>query len=237
MDRDFNREVNVPPTGNLDVAPDVRRSMIMARDVAPLHPELVENMSVTRTEKVEPFGSDLVHWGSIWGAFFMCLSSVLVLGSLAAWIGAVSVTPATAPPAGTVATTAGITAAVILLIATYVGGLLGGWTSNIRSRWPNIVNGLVYGSLVLVAPAIFSLVLSAMVTSITANAANADQLLRGGLYTPSGLGIDPGMLISAGANVGWLFLGSILVLALGALGFYSGMRAHLADLGFNRNRT
>lgn len=239
MDRDFNRpEGNVPRTENLDVAPelDVRRTMVMARDVAPTHPELVENLGITRIEKVEPFGADLVHWGSIWGGFFTYLALTLILAAAAVSVGAIAVTPtpAGAPPAGQTAGAVGATMGVIMLLATFVGGLLGGWTSNLRSRWPAIVNGLVYASVVIVAPVLLTMLLGMLTASATAGAVAQVQAARGSIYLPGGLGLNAATMDAIASNVGWFSLGSILLLAVGALGYFVGMRAHLADLGLSR---
>lgn len=239
MDRDFNRqEVNVPGTSSLDVAggPDVRRGMVMARDVAPLHPELVENLSFTRTNKVEPFGADLIHWGSIWGGFFTYLALTLILVAAAVSIGAISVTPTTAgaPPASQVAGTVGVGMAVIMLLSTFVGALLAGWTSNIRSRWPAIVNGIVYASLVVVAPVLVTMLLGIMSASAAAGAVAQAQAAQGNVFLPGGFGLNAATLDTIAANVGWFSIGSLLLLTVGALGYLAGMRAHLADLGLNR---
>lgn len=228
MDREFNRQ-DVAATGT-----DVRRSMIMARDVAPTHPEMIENLGITRMEKVEPFGSDLIHWGSIWGGWFTYLALTLILTAAAVSVGALSVTPTgVAPDAGQVAGTVGVTMGIILLLSTFVGAVLGGWTSNLRSRWPAIVNGIVYASLVIAAPVIMTLLLGILSASATAGAVAQAQATQGGVNVP-GFNMNAAMVDAIAANVGWFSLGSILMLVVGAVGYFLGMRLHLADLGLNR---
>ncbi len=231
MDREFNR----PEVGT---AADVRRSMIMARDVAPTHPELIENLGITRLEKVEPFGSDLIHWGSIWGGFFMYLALTLILVAASISVGALAVTPTGAtPPAGQVAGTVGVTMGIILLLATFAGAVLGGWTSNLRSRWPALVNGLVYAALVVCAPVLMTILLGILSASATAGAVAQAQATQGNVFMP-GLTMNSALVDAVAANVGWFSLGSILMLVVGAVGYFVGMRAHLADLGLKRmNRT
>ncbi|HEY9856494.1 MAG TPA: hypothetical protein V6D05_12205 [Stenomitos sp.] len=233
MDREFNRqEVNVPGTPNLDTAagPDLRRSMIMGRDVAPTHPELIENLGITRVEKVEPFGADLVHWGSIWGGFFAYLALTLILVAAAVSVRAITVAPATAPNAGQIAGAVGVTMGIILIVATFVGAVLGGWTSNLRSRWPSVVNGLIYSSLVICAPVLVTMLLGLMTTSATTAAVAQVQAARGGVFVPA-FNVNAATLGAVASNVGWFSLGSILLLIVGALGYFLGMRAHLMDLG------
>lgn len=235
MDRDLNRqEPTTPGLTNRDVATeaDVRRSMIMARDVGVAHPEMVENLSVLRPEKVEPFGQDLVHWGSIWGGFFAYVACASILSALAISVGAIRVAPTTVPPpAGQVVATVGITAGIIMLLSCFVGGLLGGWTSNLRSRWPCTVNGLFFASLVIAAPVLLALGVALLTASGTAAATANAAALRGGVFMPGGFAVDARTLDMIASNVGWFSLGSILLLIVGALGYYAGMRAHLNDLG------
>lgn len=225
----MERDVNINQ-GNVESATDLRRSMIMARDVTTAHPEMVENMGVTRADKVEPFGQDLVHWGSIWGGFFTYMALVSILSAFAIAVGAVNVNAA-GTNAGQAVGGIGIAVGIIMLVATFVGAVLAGWTSNIRSSWPATVNGLIYASLVITAPLLLTLFLGVLTTSATAGAVANAQALRGGVFAPGTLGVSPATLAGIGANVGWFSLGSIVMLLLGAFGYLLGMRAHLADLG------
>jgi len=235
----MDRETNRPEVGvNVESGSEVRRGMAMARDlgVTQTHPEAVENMAVTRREKVEPFGWDLVHWGSIWGGFFTYLALVTILGAWGISAGAISASPANAPSAGT-AGQIGVGVAIVMLVATFGGAVLAGWTSNLRSRWPAVVNGLIYASLVLTAPILFTLMVGAMTASATAGAVAQVTAARGGVYTLNILGLDANTMGAIASNVGWFGLGAILLLAVGALGYYLGMRLHLRDLGFIGRRT
>jgi len=207
--------------------------MIMARDVAPTHPELIENLGITRLEKVEPFGADLIHWGSIWGGFFAYLTLTFILAAAAVSIRAITVAPATAPNAGQVGGAVGVTMGVILIVSTFAGAVLAGWTSNLRSRWPSVVNGLVYASLVICAPVLMTMLLGIMTTSATAAAVAQVQAARGGVFVPA-FNVNAATLGAVASNVGWFSLGSILLLIVGALGYFVGMRAHLMDLGLER---
>lgn len=236
MDREVNRqEPSTPGLTNRDLASetDLRRSMIMARDVGVAHPEVAEARAPVDLNKVEPFGRDLVHWGSIWGAFFAYLACMAILTALALSIGAIRITPATAPPAGQVATTLGVATGIIMLLSTFVGGMLGGWTSNLRSRAPCLVNGIYFSSVVIAAPVILALVTAMLTASATTAAAANAVATRGTALLPGGLVLDTRTMDVIASNVGWFSLGSILLLAVGAVGYLVGMRAHMRDLGID----
>lgn len=222
MERDYQRSDTDAPTAS-DVDLDIRRNMLMARNVTTAHPEMVENMAVTRYEKVEPFGNDLVHWGSIWGGFFAYLACVTILSALAIAVRALN----PAQPAATI----GFTVGAIMLISTFVGAVLAGWTSNLRSRYPAAVNGIIYASVVLSMPLLFGLLTGALAASATTGAVAGAQATQGNVYMPGGLGLDPRSLNMMAGQVGWFSLGSILLLAVGAFGYLAGVRSHMKDLG------
>ncbi|MBO9540233.1 hypothetical protein J7643_06545 [bacterium] len=222
MERDYNRpEANAPSASDVDL--DIRRNMLMARNVTTAHPEMVENMTVTRLEKVEPFGADLVHWGSIWGGFFAYLACATILSAFA--IAARAINPAQS------AATIGFTVGLIMLVSTFVGAVLAGWTSNLRSRYPGAVNGIIYASVVLTLPLLFGLFAGTLAASATTGAVAGAQAAQGGIYMPGSVGLDPRTLSALGGNVGWFSVGSIVILALGAVGYLVGMRSHMNDLG------
>lgn len=222
MERDYNRpEANAPAASDVDL--DIRRNMLMARGITTAHPEMIENMTVTRLEKVEPFGYDLVHWGSIWGGFFAYLACATILTALA--IAARAINPA--QPAGTI----GFTVGVIMLVSTFAGAVLAGWTSNLRSRYPAAVNGIIYASLVVTLPLLFGLFTGAMAASATTGAVAGAQAAQGGVYVPGGFGFDARTMNMVASQVGWFSLGSLLILAVGAAGYLVGVRSHLNDLG------
>ncbi|HEY9898600.1 MAG TPA: hypothetical protein V6D00_05415 [Pantanalinema sp.] len=222
MERDYHRPEADAPTAT-DVDLDIRRNMLLARNVTTAHPEMVENMAVTRYEKVEPFGNDLVHWGSIWGGFFAYLACATILSALA--IAARAINPA--QPAATI----GFTVGAIMLVSTFVGALLAGWTSNLRSRYPAAVNGIIYASLVMTLPLLFGLFTGAMAASATTGAVAGAQATQGGVFVPGGLALDPRTLSMLAGQVGWFSVGSILLLAVGAAGYLAGVRSHMNDLG------
>jgi hypothetical protein len=222
MERDYRRpEVETPAATDADL--DIRRNMLMARNVTTAHPEMVENMAVTRYEKVEPFGNDLVHWGSIWGGFFAYLACATILSALAIAAGAIN----PARPAGTI----GFTIGLIMLVSTFVGAVLAGWTSNLRSRYPTAVNGIIYGALVMTLPMLFGLFTGALAASATTGAVAGAQATQGGVFVPGGVGLDPQTLGMLARQVGWFSLGSILLLAVSAAGYLVGARAHMNALG------
>lgn len=158
----------------------------------------------TRAEIRDDLGTDLIRWGSIWGGFFSFLAIATILGAIAIAAGGI---PATVTPA------VGVTVALILLVSTFASALLAGWTSNIRRAGPALVNGVVFAAVITSLPLLL------------ATAAAGVALAPGGpvdFTTPA--------LNMIRANLLVFSLGTILMLAVGALGYFSGMKAHLRDL-------
>jgi len=232
MDREINRAPETTGAATPEGTAEIRRGMVMARDVGvtTAHPEAVENLGITRVEKVEPFGYDLVHWGSIWGGFFANLAATVILGTLAVGIGLASVSPAAPPAAGQIAVTIGIVGAIVSFISCFVGALLAGWTSNLRSRMPALVNGLIFGSFVATVPLLVVMAAGILTSSATAGAVANAQALRGGVFSPA-LGLNPGVMGPLAANAWGFFVYTIIQVAIGAAGYMLGMRSHLSDLG------
>lgn len=168
-------------------------------------PEAVRERMTERVHRpLDVLGNDLVHWGSIWGGVFMFLAFASILSALAIAIGGI---PATF--------TAGVGATVgtILILSTFLAAFFAGWTNNVRSVGPSIVNGLIFASLLASLPL--------LLTSVAAGVALA----------PAGpINLTGPAIALIRANLVVFSVGTILMLAAGALGFWAGMRAHLADL-------
>lgn len=157
-----------------------------------------------RMEVRDDLGSDLIRWGSIWGGFFSFLAIATILGAIAIAAGGV---PAAVTPG------VGVAVALILLVSTYAASVLAGWTSNIRRAGPSLVNGVVFAALITSLPLLL------------ATAAAGVALAPGGpvnFTTPA--------LNMIRANLAVFSVGTLLMLAVGALGYFSGMKAHLRDL-------
>lgn len=236
MDRD--RDVNMPrsnleaPRADVTTEPDLRRSMIMGRGLETTTLRDVD-LPLTRNEQISPLAGDEMRWGSIWGGFFAYFALTLVFGALAVAIGATSVTPG-AP--GVAPTTAGVVTGLILLLATFVGALITGWTANIRSTWGSMMNGFVLGALISSLPvllAIFALSLGSAVASGVAAGQAAVAPGTPQLNVPTGLGLDAATIRLLGANVGWFSLGVLLIHGVAVLGTWLGMRAHLNEVKRN----
>ena len=241
MDRD--RDVNMPrtnveaPRADVGTEPDLRRSMIMGRGLDTTANVRDVELPFVRNEQISPMTGDEMRWGSIWGGFFAYFALTLVLGALAVAIGATSAAPGPAgAPTGVAPTTAGVVTGIVLLLATFVGALITGWTSNLRSVWGSILNGFVLGALISSVPvllAIFTLSLGSAVASGVA--AGQAAVAPGGptLNVPSGLGLDAATIRLLAGNVGWFSLGILLIHGVAVLGSWLGMRAHLNEVKRN----
>jgi hypothetical protein len=239
MDRDVNLPRPNVEAASMDVGtePDIRRSMIMGRGLDTSEFGREVDMPFVRNEQISPLAGDEMRWGSIWGGFFAYFALTLVLGALAVAIGASTAAP---PPAGTppgiAAGTAGVVTGLILLLATFAGALITGWTANLRSAWGSILNGFVLGALISSLPvlvAVFTLSLGSAVASGVAAGQAAIQPGTPQLSMPSGLGLDAATLRLLGANVGWFSLGVLLIHAVAVVGTWLGMRAHLNEVRRN----
>lgn len=237
MDRD--RDVNMPrtnveaPRADVGTEPDLRRSMIMGRGLDTTANVREVDLPFTRNEQIAPMAGDEMRWGSIWGGFLTYFVVALTLAALAVAIGALSAPPAApgAPPPA-IGGTAAFVAGIVLLLSTFVGGLVTGWTANLRTGWGSILNGLVYGSVVVAFPVLLALFTMSIASGVAAGGAAAQeaatagtQITRGAL--PTGLNLDAGTIQMLAGNVGWFSLGSLLILAAGIVGSWLGMRAHL----------
>jgi|GEM_PF-2346692 len=243
MDRD--RDVNLPrtnieaPRADVGTEPDLRRSMIMGRGLDTTADVRDVDLPFVRNEQISPMAGDEMRWGSIWGGFLTYFVLALTLGALAIAIGALSVTPA-APGAAApaIAGTAAFVAGIVLLLSTFVGGLVTGWTANLRTGWGTILNGLVYGALVVAFPVLLALFTMSIASGVAAGgaaaqeAAAAGQQITGGAL-PSGLNLDANTIQMLAGNVGWFSLGSLLILGAAILGSWLGMRAHLNQVKKN----
>jgi hypothetical protein len=244
MDRD--RDVNMPrsnieaPRADVGTETDLRRTMIMGRGLDTTADVREVDLPFTRNEQISPMAGDEMRWGSIWGGFFAYFALTLVLGALAVAIGAATVAPApgaapgTAP--GVAPTTAGVVTGLVLLLATFVGALITGWTANLRSGWGTILNGFVLGALISSLPvllAIFTLSLGSAVASGVAAGQAAVAPGTPSLNLPTGLGLDAATIQLLGSNVGWFSLGVLLIHAVAVLGTWLGMRAHLNEVTRN----
>lgn len=242
MDRD--RDVNLPRTnanveasrGDVGTEPDIRRSMIMGRglDTTPTAREV--DLPFVRNEQISPMAGDEMRWGSIWGGFLTYFVTALTLAALAVAIGALTVSPV-APGAPTAVTT-GLVAGIVLVLSTLIGGMVTGWTCNLRTGWGSILNGLVYGALVVAFPVLLALLTMSIASGVAAGGAAAQeaatagqQITRGAL--PTGLNLDGNTIQMLAGNVGWFSLGSLLILGSAILGTWLGMRAHLNQVRRN----
>lgn len=215
MERDTSRlEGNVESAGSAEV----RRGMIMARDVGTTHPEMLESRQLIQSPEL--MGHQLIEWGSIWGASFVYLSLAAVLGGFAVSAGVL----ANVGPVNQTETGIGIAVtAVIAFISAICAGIVGGWTSNLRSYWPTLVNGLVLGAFITTAPMLFLMAVSSFAAG-TAGAAAANQATNN---LPM---FGTGTLSTIGANLGWFSLSVLLTWGLCAYGYVLGVNRHLADL-------
>lgn len=241
MDRD--RDVNMPRS-NVEAAradvgtePDLRRTMIMGRGLETTADIREVDLPFVRNEQIAPMAGDEMRWGSIWGGFFTYFALTMILGALAIAIGALAISPTAPGPAEQVATTAGVVGGIVLLLATFVGGLVTGWTANLRTGWGTILNGLVYGSLVLGLPLLLAVVSLSLGSALGSGvAAGQAAAAPGGAqvqFPAMGLTFDAATFQVVGQNVGWFSLGGILILAVGILGAWLGMRAHLNQVKRN----
>lgn len=237
MDRD--RDVNMPRTNveakSVDVGtePDIRRSMIMGRGLETSEVGRDVDLPFTRNEQISPMAGDEMRWGSIWGGFFSYFVVTLFLGALAVAIGAASVTPTAT---GVAPGTAGVVTGIILLVATFVGALITGWTANLRSAWGSILNGFALGALIASLPvllAVFTLSLGSAVASGVAAGQAAVAPGTPTLNLPTGLGLDAATIRLLGGNVAWFSLGILLIEAVAIVGTWLGMRAHLDQVRRN----
>lgn len=242
MDRD--RDVNLPRTnvevnrGDVGNEPDIRRSMIMGRGLDTTMSNREVDLPFVRNEQISPLAGDEMRWGSIWGGFLTYFVVALTLAALAVAIGALNVSPAAGADAGQVAATAGIVGGIVLLLSTFIGGLVTGWTCNLRTGWGSILNGLVYGCLVVAFPVLLALLTTSITSGVTAGTLAATEATRPGQQItenalPAGLNLDANTIQMLAGNVGWFSLGSLLILGAGILGTWLGMRAHLNQVKKN----
>lgn len=241
MDRD--RDVNLPrtnveaPRADVGTEPDLRRSMIMGRGLDTTANVRDVDLPFVRNEQISPMAGDEMRWGSIWGGFLTYFALTMIFGALAVAIGALAINPATPGTVPGLAATAGIVTAIILLLSTFIGGLVTGWTANLRTGWGTILNGLVLGSVVLSLPLLLAVVALAIGSAVgsgvaagqAAAAAGAQLQLPGAPVTT----LDAATFQVVGSNVGWFSLGGLLVLGAAILGCWLGMRAHLNQVTKN----
>lgn len=237
MDRDVNLPRPNVEAASVDVGtePDIRRGMIMGRGLDFAETEREAERSFMRNEQIAPRAGDEMRWGSIWGGYFAYFALTLVLGALAVAIGAAA-TP-TAPtgvapgaPSPIAAGTAGVVTGIVLLLATFVGALITGWTANLRSVWGSVMNGFVLGALISTLPVLLAIVTLGLGSAVASGVAAGQAAVQPGtpqLNLPSGLGLDAATLRLLGANVGWFSLGILLIHGVSVLGSWLGMRAHL----------
>lgn len=215
MERDTSRvEGNVESAGSTEI----RRGMVMARDVGTTHPEMLESRQLVQSPEL--MGRQLIEWGSIWGASFVYFALAAVLGGFAVSAGILAnAGPITQGEAGVgLAVTA-----VIACLSAIVAGIVGGWTSNLRSFWPTLVNGLVLGAFLTTAPMLFLMAVS----SVAAGAAGAAIADQPALNLPM---FGAGTLSTVGANLGWFSLVALVIWGLCAWGYVIGVQRHLNDL-------
>lgn len=237
LDRvDRDRDVNMArsnleaPRADVTTEPDLRRSMIMGRGLDTASDIRDLDLPFVRNEQISPMAGDEMRWGSIWGGFLTYFVTALTVSALMVAIGAVAVSPATEGAASTIAGTAAIVVPIIMLLATFVGGLVAGWTANLRTVWGTLLNGLVYGALVVAFPVLVALFTMSIASGVAAGGAAVQEAAAAGQQlTASGLpaGLDSTTVAMLAGNVGWFSLGSILILAVGILGTWLGMRGHL----------
>ncbi|HBN09235.1 MAG TPA: hypothetical protein DD435_11510 [Cyanobacteria bacterium UBA8530] len=193
---------------NTEVSPDIRRSLIMARGM----PEVEERAARPLYEKLEPFGTDLMHWSSIWAGFFLYFAVASILGAVVIAAGGI--------PVGAPASTVGAVTAVIMVLSLFISAFLAGWTSNLRSLGPVLVNGAVLASLIIAIPLLGSIGFAAFTAATT----------------PGPIDFTPTTLSVIRANLAMFSFGSILLLAAGMLGYWAGLKAHLGNLGLLKSQ-
>lgn len=240
MDRD--RDVNMPRTNveakSVDVGtePDIRRSMIMGRGLETSEVGRDVDLPFTRNEQISPMAGDEMRWGSIWGGFFAYFALTLVLGALAVAIGAATVAPTPGAAPGVSPGAAGLVTGIVLLLATFVGALITGWTANLRSAWGSILNGFVLGALISSLPVLLAVFTVSLGSAVASGVAAGQAAVAPGtpsLNLPTGFGLDAATIRLLGGNVGWFSLGVLLIHAVAVVGTWLGMRAHLDQVRRN----
>ncbi|MBI6546578.1 MAG: hypothetical protein HY692_07270 [Cyanobacteria bacterium NC_groundwater_1444_Ag_S-0.65um_54_12] len=187
---------------------EVRRGMVMARDLGVAPSEESPTIAVA--------SGDMVHWGSVWGGFFVTLASGLILMALPIAFGA--------RPASTVSAWGLILAMIGALIATYVGSLLTGYLCGAWNRTLAGLNGLILGCVIVASTVLASI-----------GGAAAGRVM--GLFPLSAF-ITPNTVTPEAIGAGWGFIiSAILLVAVGFAGGVQGENLHEEQIAKSRGRT
>ena len=99
-------------------------------------------------ERVGVVGKDRVRWGPIVAGLLTAISSFVLLSLLATALGLQTVDDGTTNPQGA-AQTGAIVAAVLGLLAFFIGGFVAAWTAAIRNRGDGALNGFLVWALAI----------------------------------------------------------------------------------------
>lgn len=188
-------------------------------------PASVERATVMATgPAVAPLAArrdDRVHWGPVWAGFIVSMLVMIILGALAAAIGLAAVNPT--PAVGTTAATqtgSGVVAAIIVLIALFVGGYsAGAMLEPLRTAW-GAAHGVLVSGLVLTAAVLITAFGSIGLGNAMANvfgALNLGRVFDPRVYTT----LPPTEIATAAARAaGWFTVIALLCVGAAALGGY-----------------
>ncbi len=156
---------------------------------------------------------DSTRWGPIWAGLVTALTTFLLLQLLAIGIGLVGIGP---DQGGFGA----IVAAILGLIAFFLGGLVAGMTSAVRGAMPGLVNGFLVWAVGIVAILLLSSLglgqIFGALGSVVGQVGVLQNIQQGGVNAPN---IDPSQIASA-VRTGAIaaFFGLLLAAVAAAIG-------------------
>jgi hypothetical protein len=208
-------ERNIRTTGvssDVDRDVDIRRTMIMGRDV--------DYTGGTRVLASAPVNR-ILHWGPIFAGLITTMVSTLLLGALALGLGFESQYGVFG---GLTGAEVGWGTVAVTLIAVFIGAYMTGYVSNLRARAEGVWNGFMVGVMTIFTP-----VLLGALGLLGAGAAVAPRATEGAIAGDVAPGVPEGVESSvrtamtiAADNAWTVFLGGLLILGLATFAGYLG---------------
>lgn len=214
-------ERNLRTDKTSDVTPDVdiRRSMIMGRDL--------DRFGRTDLVVAAPMRREL-HWGPVWAGLATTLVVTFLLGALFVGVG---FTPSAGAFGGLTPSSVGWGTVIATIIGVFVGAYMTGYISDMRTKAEAVYNGLMVGVMTVLTPLIAALFLANTAAGAASNMAprTAAPAATGraiGANIPPSVSHTVTSALTVAADNAWaIFVGGVIVLALGAIAGYLGRRS------------
>lgn len=230
IDRDINTG-RIATDYDRDV--DIRRSMIMGRDLAT--PTYTQPFATVPTHRA-------IHWGPIFAGLTTSLVSTMLLGSLFLGLG---FDRSYGLFGGLTGGQVGIGAGISMILGVFVGAYLGGYVSDVRTKAEAVLNGFMTGVMSILTPIVLAL-FGAMSAAQTATLSAAQTLPKSSNVSgvaqsvgnniaanvPSNVSAQVQNGVAIAADNAWqVFAIGMLILGVASLAGYLGRLSRERSLG------